>query len=171
MYYTGDRTKWIHTKRGPTVVISKVHKTYLEIKGIRNQKIGIENLLKSDQNIFQNTVKLRALTRVYNEKIFFFPKCHSISLSKWSNYPNRIREKNQTPWTIRYFGDLAKFSQILQENIISHLFFFLKIWQRLTLCSGQCKRLTIARCKIKWLCSDKILFSWSIRENLAKSPK
>ena len=26
---------------------------------------------------------------------------HSNSLSKWSKYPNSIREKNQTPWTIR----------------------------------------------------------------------
>jgi hypothetical protein len=88
------------------------------------------------------------------------------SLSKCFNYPNSICEKNQTPWTIRYFGDLAKISRILQENIIFFsFFFFLKIWQCLTLCSSQCKRLTIARCKIKWLFSDKILFSWSIREN------
>ena len=37
--------------------------------------------------------------------------------------------------------------------------------------SGQSNRPTIARYEIKWLCSDKILYSWSIRENLAKSPK
>ena len=30
------------------------------------------------------------------------------------NYPISIREKNQTPRTIRYFGDLAKFSRIVQ---------------------------------------------------------
>ena len=32
------------------------------------------------------------------------------------NYPISIPEKNQTPWTIRYFRDLAKFSWILHEN-------------------------------------------------------
>ena len=29
-------------------------------------------------------------------------------------YPISIREKTQTPWTIQYFGDLAKFSRILE---------------------------------------------------------
>ena len=34
--------------------------------------------------------------------------------------------------------------------------FFVKNWQCLTLCCSQSIRLIIARCKIKWLCSDKI---------------
>ena len=51
------------------------------------------------------------------------------------------------------------------------MFFCVKIWQFLTLCSSQSKRLTIARCKLKWPCSDKILCSWSIQENLAMCGK
>ena len=47
--------------------------------------------------------------------------------------------------------------------------FIWKFWQCLPLSSSQSKRLTIARCKIKWLFSDKILCSSSIRENLAIS--
>ena len=30
---------------------------------------------------------------------------HTYSLSMWSNYPNSIREKNQTPCTIRFYLD------------------------------------------------------------------
>ena len=81
----------------------------------------------------------------------------SISLSMWSNYPNSIRKKTTLnyPILVGYFGDLSKFSRILHEHrIFLSLLFF-------------CKRLIIARCKIKWLCSDRILCSWSIRENLA----
>ena len=63
-----------------------------------------------------------------------------------------VSVKKHTPWTIRYFRDLAKFSWILHENIIffSLVFFFAKIWQCLTLCSSQSKRLIIAKCKLKF---------------------
>ena len=63
---------------------------------------------------------------------------------------------------------LSKFSRIRHEYriFLSLVLFFVKNWQWLTLCSSQSKRLIIARCKIKWQCSDIILCSWSIRENL-----
>ena len=78
------------------------------------------------------------------------------------NYPGKKTNTLNYPNSIRYFGDLAKFSRILHENIIFyHLWFcFEKNWQCLTLCSSQSKRLIIARCKIK--CLDEILCSWSI---------
>ena len=94
-------------------------------------------------------------------------------LSKWSNYPNSIREKYQTPWTIRFYLVTSgpNFLGYFMIIDIFSLVFFVKIWQCLTLCSSQSKRLTIARCKIKWPCSDKILCSWSIQENLAMCGK
>ena len=49
-------------------------------------------------------------------------------------------------------------------NIFSLVFFFVKIWQCLTLCSSHSKRIINARCKIKSICSDIILCSWNIRE-------
>ena len=90
------------------------------------------------------------------------PTIQIVSMKKPMNYPILFG----------YLGDLAKFSWILHEHrIFLSLVFFVKIWQCLASCSCQSKRLIIARCKIKWLCSEKNLCSWSIWENLAKSPK
>ena len=73
------------------------------------------------------------------------------------NYPGKKTNTLNYPNSIRYF----EFSRILHEikNFITCVF-FVKIWQCLTLCSSQSKRQIIAKCKIKWLCSDIILCSW-----------
>ena len=90
----------------------------------------------------------------------------------WSKYPNSICEKNQTPWTIRYFGDLAKFSRILHENKIlsehSHFILHLAMISLLHWLEHRVKRCQIFRKKNS---EKKNCIFWSIREILAKSPK
>ena len=141
------------------------------------------------------------------QKLLACPSAWTIRVSFFyvpENYPNTIREKKQSPWTIqilsqkfwqnvvkktntwnyprkktntlnypntiRYFRDLAKFSRIFHENkIFYNMCFFVKIWQCLTLCSSQSKRQIIAKCKIRWLCSDIILCSWKKYKHLELS--
>ena len=62
----------------------------------------------------------------YVQDFFYVPRTIRGKKTNTLNYPN----------SIRYFGDLAKFSRILQENKkFYNFFFFVKIWQCLTLCS------------------------------------
>ena len=139
------------------------------------------------------------------------PSAWSIRVSFFyvpKKYPNRIREKKQSPWTIQilsqiFFLNLAMFKifsmsqkvsgekkqtpwtiQIVsdtsgtQPNFLGFFMkiknfitcvFFVKIWQCLTLCSSQSKRQIIAKCKIRWLCSDIILCSWKKYKHLELS--
>ena len=53
----------------------------------------------------------------------------------------------------------------MKKNIFFTCGFFEKIWQCLTLCSSQSKRLTIARCKIKWLIQIRF-YVHEISENI-----
>ena len=83
------------------------------------------------------TTKVSTPTNSYSNSLSM---CFLENLAKSPNYPILFG----------YFRDLAKFSRILPKNIIfSHLCFFVKIWQRLTLCCSQSNKLTIARCEIK----------------------
>ena len=92
------------------------------------------------------------LFSLWSEIISMDPNTYS--LSKWSNYPNSIREKNQTPWTIRYFGDLAKFSRILHENKIlsenSHFILHMAMISLLHWLEHRVKRCQIFRKKKQW---------------------
>ena len=51
------------------------------------------------------------------------------------------------------------------KNFITCVF-FVKNWQCLTLRSSQSKRLTIARCKMKWLCSYKNFYVPELSEKI-----
>ena len=104
------------------------------------------------------TTKVSTPTNSYSNSL---SKCFLENLAKSPNYPILFG----------YFRDLAKFSWILHKYIFfNRLCFFLKkIWQCLTLCSNQSKRLIIAKCYIKWLCSDIILCSWEKYRHLELS--
>ena len=106
-------------------------------------------------------------------KSYIFSIIYTNSLSKWSNYPNSIREKYQTPWTIRFYLVTSGPNFLGYSMKIEYFLTCVFFWKNLAMFnSSQSKRLTIARCKK----NDYVQSSWSIWENLAmcgekQSPK
>ena len=104
----------------------------------------LKNLQKWNQPIMKN---------LWSGDLHFYQKrgykcpVQVFQLSKQWKKPNTLNY----PIPFVYFG--AKFSRILHENrIFSNLCFLCKHLAMFN--SSQSKRLTIARCKIKWLCSE-----------------
>ena len=126
------------------------------------QKLSKKNPRKKTKSLnYPNTIPEFFSEFGYVQDFFYVPRTIRGKKTNTLNYPN----------SIRYFGDLAKFSRILHENIkFLHLCFFVKIWQCLTLWSSQSNRLTVARCKIKWLCWDKF-FVHEVSEKIWLSPR
>ena len=124
---------------------------------------------KTIQKESEKKNKVLELSKYYPRIFFWIWLCSRFFLCP-KNYPRKKTNTLNYPNSIRYFGDLAKFSRILHENkVFITCVFFVKIWQCLTLCSSQSKRQIVAKCKIKWLCSDIILCSWKKYKHLELS--
>ena len=80
-----------------------------------------------------------------------------------------LAKSPNNPILFGYFRDLAKFSQILHEHKILSEHSHLATISLLLWLDHRAKHCQIFTKKLKW--EKKIIFSWSIRENLAKSPK
>ena len=90
-----------------------------KVKSWKDKRISRKILRSPGTLINSKTMQLNGIKHLY-------------SLSKWSKYPNSIREKTKylelsdSIWILR---DLAKFSWTLHENrIFSHLCFYVKIY-------------------------------------------
>ena len=67
----------------------------------------------------------------------------SCSLSKWSNYPKSIREKNQTSWTIQFYLDT--WGTFLRYFMIIEFFFWNFILHLAVFCFDKSTKLNIAK--------------------------